>query len=190
MKLKNIMLGAVIAVIGILMITIPEFCIRVIVILVGAAAFVNGIYSLKKYYNLSDEPAYKKTLKIKCISSIIIGILAVCFPLLLMKSFEAIWTVVTFVLAVYFVLFSLTGFFAPVIVPSLSNEDKKRITYESIIYFLFAVLLFITPIGSIIKTLFIILGIAGLVLGAVVIAKEIIEAKSTVKAEVQEVKEE
>ena len=74
MKIKNIFLGAILAVIGILMITIPDFCTKVIVILVGAATVVNGIYTLKNNYSLSEDPVYKKTLKIKCISSIVIGL--------------------------------------------------------------------------------------------------------------------
>lgn len=189
MKVKNIFLGIILAVMGILMITIPETCINVIVILVGAATLVNGIYSLKKYYNLSDEPVYKKTLLAKCISSIIIGILAVFFPLALMNTFTAIWTVITFVLAVYLLLFAFTGFFSSLFIPGLSDDDKKRITYESFIYFIIAVLLFITPIGSIIKTLFIICGIVALVLGVVVIAKEVILQKRTVKAEVKDITE-
>ena len=187
MKIKNIFLGAILAVIGILMITIPDFCTKVIVILVGAATVVNGIYTLKNNYSLSEDPVYKKTLKIKCISSIVIGLLAVIFPIALMKSFEAIWTVITFVLAVYFTAYAVTGFFSTLFIQSLTHDDKKRITYESLIFFLIAVLLFVTPIGKIIKTFLIICGIVALVLGAVIIAREIILKKQTVSAEVQEV---
>lgn len=177
MKLKNLFLGLFFIVIGIIMISTPETCIKVIVFFTGIATIINGIYNLKNFLDLSDNPVYKKTLKIKSISSIIIGVLAVLFPLALMKSVEAIWTIVTFVLAVYFVFFAVAGFFSSSVDDNMDPESKKRITYESFIYFLIAILLFITPIGSIVKTLLIICGVVGLVVGAAIITKEIIYMK-------------
>jgi uncharacterized membrane protein HdeD (DUF308 family) len=174
MKFKNFLLGAILTVTGILMIAIPETCIKTIVIMIGAATAINGIYTLINFYKLSDDKIYKRTVLVKCLSSVIVGIVAVLFPLLLMKTVAAIWTVITIILAVYFVLFAVAGFFSSSLIKDLSVEDKKRITQESFIYLLIAVVLFIIPVGKIISTLFRIAGVAGTVIGLVIIVKETI----------------
>ena len=46
MKTKNIILGAVLALIGILMVAIPDACIKAVVVLVGAAAVAFSVYNL------------------------------------------------------------------------------------------------------------------------------------------------
>ena len=174
MKFKNFLLGAVLMVTGILMIAVPETCIKTIVIMIGAATAVNGIYTLINFYKLSDDKIYKRTVLIKCLSSVIVGIIAVLFPILLMKTVAAIWTVITVILAIYFILFAVAGFFSSSLIRDLPDEEKKRITQESFIYLLIAVVLFIIPIGKIISTLFRIAGIAGTVIGVVIIIREII----------------
>ncbi|MBR5645457.1 MAG: DUF308 domain-containing protein [Treponema sp.] len=174
MKFKNFLLGAILMVTGILMIAVPETCIKTIVIMIGAATAVNGIYTLINFYKLSDDKIYKRTVLIKCLSSVIVGIIAVLFPLLLMKTVAAIWTVITVILAIYFILFAVAGFFSSSLIRDLPDEEKKRITQESFIYLLIAVVLFIIPIGKIISTLFRIAGIAGTVIGVVIIIREII----------------
>ena len=174
MKVKNIILGIILAVTGILMLAIPDTCIKTIVIMLGALTAFNGVYNFINFYKLSNETIYRRTMIIKCLSSVIVGIVAVLFPLLLMKTVAAIWTVITIILAVYFVLFAVAGFFSSSLIKDLSVEDKKRITQESFIYLLIAVVLFIIPVGKIISTLFRIAGVAGTVIGLVIIVKEII----------------
>lgn len=183
MKLKNYILGAILGIIGLLMIIIPETCIKFVVILVGIAATANGIYSIAKYYNLNSSPIYKRTLLLKSITSIIIGIIAVLCPIILMNSISAIWTIITFILAVYSVLYALTGFFIVSFVSNLNNESRKRIATESFIYFLIAILLFIIPIGAIVQTLFRIAGIVALVLAVILIAREVVTAKKNTATE-------
>ena len=46
MKTKNVILGVILAVIGISMIAIPDACIKAVVVLVGAAAVAFSVYNL------------------------------------------------------------------------------------------------------------------------------------------------
>ena len=98
MKLKNYFLGAMLAVIGLVMLIWPGFCIKIVVILAGLATIATGFYNLAKTTQVSEEAAYKKTTFIKNIISIVIGVIAVLCPLLLMKSVTVIWNVITYIL--------------------------------------------------------------------------------------------
>lgn len=186
MKLKNFFLGGILFVIGLLMVITPSTCIKIVVILVGAATAVNGVYNFVKYYRISDDPVYKRTILIKCLTSLIVGIVAVFCPLFLMKTVSTIWTIITYVLAIYFVMFAATGFFSSSVLKSLPEQDRKRITNESFIYLLIAILLFTIPIGTIISTLFRIAGVCGLIFGLVVIVREILIQNNIITKEIAE----
>lgn len=177
MKLKNYFLGALLAVIGLVMLIWPTFCIKIVVILAGAATVAGGIYNLAKNSNVSEDPAFKKASFIKNIVSILIGIVAVLCPLLLMKSVTVIWTVITYVLAIYFVIYAISGFFISSYTKDLDSEFRKRITTESMIYLLIAILLFVLPIGAVVETIIRIAGAVAIVTGAVFITREIVYSK-------------
>lgn len=177
MKLKNYFLGALLAVMGLVMLIWPSFCIKIVVILAGVATVATGIYNLAKTTQVSEDPAYKKASFIKNIVSILIGIIAVLCPLLLMKSVSVIWTIITYVLAIYFVIYAISGFFISSYTKDLDSEIRKRITTESLIYFLIAILLFVLPLGEIIKTIIRIAGAVAIVVGAVFITREIVYSK-------------
>ncbi len=186
MKIKNYFLGGMLAVIGLLMVIIPETCIKTVVILVGAATAVNGVYTFLKFYKNSEDKLYKRTVLVKFLTSLIVGIIAVFFPLLLMNTVKTIWTIITYVLAIFFVLYAVSGFFSSSLIKDLSAEDKKRITQESFIYLLIAIVLFIIPAGSIMQTLFRIVGVLGLIFGFVIIIREIIVSKNQTEVAVEE----
>lgn len=177
MKLKNYFLGVLLAVIGLVMLIRPAFCIKIVVILAGAATVANGVCNLAKTTQVSEDPAYKKTSFIKNIVSILIGVIAVLCPLLLMKSVSVIWTVITYVLAVYFVIYAISGFFISSYTKDLDSEIRRRITTESMIYLLIAILLFVLPIGAVIETIIRIAGAVAIVVGAIFITKEIVYSK-------------
>lgn len=178
---KNFFLGIIIAIISLLMIFIPNTCIKVIVILVGAATLINGIYTLVKFYDLNNDKTYKKILLIKCITGIIIGLIAVLFPIFLMKSISAIWNIITFILAFYCVVYAMAGFFSSAFVKNLDEDVRKRITSESFIYLLIAIILFVIPIGAVIETIFRIAGIVALVIAIIIIAREFTTKKDNIE---------
>lgn len=174
---RNYFLAALLAVIGLVMLIWPAFCIKIVVVLAGLATIINGIYNLINFYNFCDDKIYKKSLLIRCISSIIIGTIAVLFPIVLMKSFTAIWTVITYVLAIFFILYAGVSIFSVSMMQNVDKDLKKRITQESMIYLLIAIILFVIPIGSVIATIIRIAGIAAIVFGLLLIIRELVYSK-------------
>lgn len=179
MKFKNYFLGALLALMGLVMLIWPGFCIKIVVILAGLATVATGIYNLAKTTQVSEEPVYRKTTFIKNIISIVIGVIAVVCPLLLMKSAAFIWTVITYILAIYFVIYAILGFVISSYTKDLESEIRKRITTESIIFLLIAVILFVLPIGAVIETIIRIAGAVAIVVGAIFIIREILYSKKT-----------
>ena len=86
MKTKNIILGAILAIIGIIMIAIPDACIKAVVVLVGLAAVALSIYNLLVIYKQSEDPVLKKTLLVKSICTFVIGLVSVICPFALVKT--------------------------------------------------------------------------------------------------------
>lgn len=176
-KVKNYSLAVLIALMGLVMLIWPEFCIKIVVVISGLAVIVNGIFTLKNYYNFVDDSGYKKSLLIKCILSIVIGLVAVLFPFILMKSVAAIWTIITYVLAVFFIVYSIISIFSVSLLKDVEADFKRRVVSESIIYLLIAVILFVIPVGSVIATIFRVAGIVALVVSALMITREIFYSK-------------
>lgn len=176
-KVKNYSLAVLIALMGLVMLIWPEFCIKIVVVISGLAVIVNGIFTLKNYYNFVDDSGYKKSLLIKCILSIVIGLVAVLFPFILMKSVAAIWTIITYVLAVFFIVYSIISIFSVSLLKDADADFKRRVVSESIIYLLIAVILFVIPVGSVIATIFRVAGIVALVVSALMITREIFYSK-------------
>lgn len=176
-KVKNYSLAVLIALMGLVMLIWPEFCIKIVVVIAGLAVIVNGCFTLKNYYNFVDDSGYKKSLLIKCIMSIVIGLVAVLFPFILMKSVAAIWTIITYVLAVFFIVYSIISIFSVSLLKDVEANFKRRVVSESIIYLLIAVILFVIPVGSVIATIFRVAGIVALVVSALMITREIFYSK-------------
>lgn len=176
-KVKNYSLAVLIALMGLVMLIWPEFCIKIVVVIAGLAVIVNGCFTLKNYYNFVDDSGYKKSLLIKCILSIVIGLVAVLFPFILMKSVAAIWTIITYVLAVFFIVYSIISIFSVSLLKDVEADFKRRVISESIIYLLIAVILFVIPVGSVIATIFRVAGIVALVVSALMITREIFYSK-------------
>lgn len=187
MKKKNIILGAVLAVVGLLMAIMPATCIKAVVVLVGLAAAAIGIYNLFTTYKTVENPELKKTILIKSIISIIIGVVAVVFPFALLKTVTSIWKIISFILGVYLVLYAIFGFYSAVKLKDASAEDKKKNIKESFTSLLVAVLLFIIPIETVGTTFVRIIGIAGLVIGVFLVILEVVISKRTTVAKAEDV---
>ena len=174
MKIKNIALGSVLALIGLFMMIAPATCIKLIVILLGLVAVIEGAYNLIKVYKLSDNSAYRKTILAKSLISIALGISAVIFPIAFGKTVASIWTVFNYCLAVALVLFAIATFYSGYLI---GGDSKKYFTKEGLICLIIAAILFIIPVQALGKAVVSIIGVAALIIGIVLIAVEIIVAK-------------
>ena len=83
MKTKNIVLGGVLALVGILMLAMPGTCIKAVVVIVGLAAVAFSIYNLFVVYKQTTDAEYKKVLLIKSILTFVVGLISVISPFVL-----------------------------------------------------------------------------------------------------------
>lgn len=182
MKTKNIVLGGILAVIGLLMLINPGACINAVVVLVGLTAVVIGGYNLFYTYKNCTVPQAKKMILIKSIVSIVIGLIAVISPFALVKTVASIWKIISIVLGVYLILFAAAGIYSGIKYKSENPEDFKKNLTEGIICVLIAILLFIIPVGAVGLTIVKALGVIGIIVGAVLILVEVGIARRTTVA--------
>ena len=187
-KTKNIVFGGILAVIGLLMLINPGACINAVVVLVGLTAIAAGGYNL--FYTLKNItiPEIKKMILIKSIVSIVIGLVAVICPFALVKTVTSIWKIISYVLAVYLILFAATNVYSSIKFRKTAGDDFKKNLIEGIICFLIAVLLFIIPIEEVGLTIVRVLGTISIIIGAVLIFVEVGIARRTTVVSKDDVK--
>ena len=179
MKTKNVILGVILAVLGIVMIAIPETCIKAVVVIVGAAAVAFSVYNLRVVYKKSEDAAFKKALLIKSIVTFVVGLISVICPFVLIKTVEAIWKIISIVLAVYLILYAGLSVYSSAKIRSDFPEESKKFIFEALIFVVIAILLIILPIDQFGQTFVRIAGLGGLVVGLVMVAVEIVVNKRT-----------
>ena len=138
MNRTNFSLGVLVALVGLVMLIAPQQSISVVVILLGASAVLNGLYDILTTRTFSVSPVFKKTALIRGLSSIIIGLLAVCLPL---AFAETVMNVMRWILAIY-MIFAVIGEFVLIFTLSEDSNLKKRFIYEALGYAAVAVVLF------------------------------------------------
>ena len=179
MKTKNIILGAVLAIIGIVMIAIPDACIKAVVVIVGAAAVAFSLYNLLVVYKQSQDAAFKKTLLVKSIITFVVGLISVICPFVLVKTVAAIWKIISIVLAVYLILYAGLSVYSSAKLRAAFPEESKKLIFEALIFVAIAILLIIIPIESFGRAFVRIVGLGGLIIGLVMVAVEIVVNKRT-----------
>ncbi len=179
MKTKNIILGAILAIIGIIMIAIPDACIKAVVVLVGLAAVAFSIYNLLVIYKQSEDPVFKKTLLVKSICTFVIGLVSVICPFALVKTVAAIWKIISIVLAVYLILYAGVSVYSSAKLRAAYPEESKKLLFEALIFVAIAILLIIIPIESFGRAFVRVVGLGGLIVGLVMVAVEIVVGKRT-----------
>ena len=179
MKTKNIILGAVLAVIGIIMAAVPDTCIKAAVVLVGAASVAFSVYNLLVVYKQSEDAAFKKTLLIKSICTFIVGLIAVICPFVLFKTIEVIWKIVSIVLAVYLLIYAGVSVYSSAKLRTSFPLESRRLIFEALIFVAIAVLLIIIPIEQFGPAFVRTVGLGGLLVGLVMIIVEIAVSKRT-----------
>lgn len=185
MKKYDWLFGALLAVLGLLIIIMPKFWICAIVILLGLALIVYGIYNLKITRALFDSNRYKKSILIKGIANISIGAFAILFPI---AFGNAVWAGMVYMLAIYLIVSSAIGFYS---VTLLKDSDVNRKTYvwENLTLLIIAVVLFIISPNKLGLAIVRIIGILVMIIGGIL---AILGVKSTKEIDVQdaEVKDE
>ena len=179
MKTKNVILGAILAILGIIMIAIPDTCIKAAVVLVGAAAVAFSVYNLLVVYKQSQDAAFKKTLLIKSIVTFVIGLISVICPFVLVKTVEAIWKIISIILAVYMILYAGVSVYSAAKLRSSFPEESKKLIMEALIFVAIGILLIIIPIEQFGRAFVRIVGLGGLIIGLVMVAVEIVVSKRT-----------
>ena len=186
MKTKNIILGAVLAVIGLIMIAIPDACIKAVVVIVGAAAVAFAVYNLLVVYKQSEDAAFKKTILVKSIVTFIVGLIAVICPFVLVKTVAAIWKIVSFVLAVYLILYGGVSVYSAAKLKANFPLESRRLIFEALICVAIAILLIIIPIEQFGRAFVRIVGLGGLLIGLIMVVVEIVVSKRTASDEEEE----
>ena len=179
MKTKNIILGAVLALIGILMVAIPEACIKAVVVLVGAAAVAFSVYNLLVIYKQTEDAAFKKTILIKGIITFIVGLIAVICPIVLMKTMDVIWKIISIILSVYLILYSGVSVYSAAKLKPNFPQESRRLIFEALICVAIAVLMIIISLDSIVRAFIQVVGIGGLLIGLIMIVVEIVVSRRT-----------
>ncbi len=162
MKRWYLFSGILAALLGILIIIFPSFWIKLVVIVIGVAAIVYGIYSLRFTKSISDDMYYRRSIIIKSIVSIIAGVMAVLFPLAIGG---AAWTAMIWMLIIYLMASAAIGFYAAALIKDAGVERKRYIIENLLLLAISVVLILISPraIGNaIIRLIGIVVLVAGL----------------------------
>ena len=160
----NFFFGILAAVVGFIVLVAPEASIKVVVILLGAAAVMNGFYDLLKVRNFLDDSRYKLNVMTHSLMSITIGLLAIFLPFVLFSAAEAVFRLMLYVLAVYLLVAVIMRFFMFAMLKGKDIEGGLFLL-ESVSEVVAAVLLFIMASQRIGVIIVRILGLAILLLG-------------------------
>ncbi len=161
MKKNSLLLGIILAVVGLIMTITPAGCIKAVVIILGIEAVANGIYQLVYTRKLFPDAAFQYSVIIRGMLSIVVGLLAFFLPL---RFAEMLWTVMLYVLAVYLLVGSALLLFSCGKLQN-TNIDRRQFITEAVISILLALVMILIPV-NIGTALVRIAGIALIIVGA------------------------
>ena len=141
MRKTYIVIGILAIVIGLLMLIVPQQCVKIIVILLGFFSLGNGIFNLFHIRKMVADPDFIKTINIRGIVSIVVGFLAIFLPL----AFAGIlWTIMVYTLALYLLVSSGMELYGIKKMDQVGINTKPYIA-EIIGSIIIAIILFIIP---------------------------------------------
>lgn len=126
---------------GLLMLFSPEAWTKVVVIVLGIAAIVNGLFNLIYVRRVYDDAYFRRSVIIRGLLSLVVGLVAVILPLALAA---AIWTTMVYILAAYLLVSALLELFATIRLRS-SGIDARPYYGEIVGSIILAVILFVIP---------------------------------------------
>ena len=110
---------------------------------------------------------------------VIVGLVSVICPFVLVKTVEAIWKIISIVLAVYMILYAGVSVYSSAKLRASFPEESKKLIFEALIFVAIAILLIIIPIEQFGRAFVRIVGLGGLIIGIVMVAVEIVVNKRT-----------
>lgn len=163
MRKTYMVIGILAIIIGLLMLIVPQQCVKIIVIILGFFSVGNGLFNLLHIRKKVADPDFIKTINIRGTISIIVGFLAIILPL----TFAGIlWTIMVYALAFYLLISSGMEIYGIKKMDQVGINTKPYIA-EIIGSVIIAIILFIIPaeIGTfLIRILGIIIILAGIIL--------------------------
>ena len=174
--------GILAAILGLLIIIFPAFWIKLVVIMLGLAAIVYGVYSLKFTKVISEDISYRRTILIKSIVSIAAGVMAVLFPLAIGG---AAWTAMIWLLIFYLLVSAAAGFYAAALLKD-SGVERKRYIIENLLLLAVAVILILISPRSLGNAIIRLIGIITLVAGIVLIVFDVVSSRGEVEVVVKD----
>ncbi len=166
MRKYGIVIAAMSAVIGLMVISSPEEFVKMIVIILGVVSLANGCFNLTFVNSFEENSFYRKNILIRSWSSIGVGLLAIFLPLVFAAT---LWTAMLYVLA-FFLLVSAGYEFYGVLKLKNSGLSLQRYIIEIAVSVFLAIFLIMVP-GKIGLMFVRLLGLAligcGVVLGIV-----------------------
>ncbi len=184
MKRWYLFLGALLALLGLLIIIFPAFWIKVVVILLGLSMIAYGIYSLKVTKALFDDSHFTTTIMVKSIVGIVIGLLSVIFPLAFSGT---VWTFMIWTLIITLILSAIAGFYTAALLKD-TGIDRKNYFLENLFLLIAAVVLILISPKQLGIAIVRIIGIAVIVIGAALIIVDLTSKKEVIVADDSEVK--
>lgn len=127
--------------IGLLMLFAPEASVSVVVILLGVAAIVNGLYNIVSMRLMLSDPGFRRVVLIRGIVSVIVGLIAISLPLLLAG---VVWAAMSYVLGAYLVLSAITQIYTTIRLKQAGYAARPYLG-EFILSIILAALMFIFP---------------------------------------------
>ncbi len=141
MRKSYLGVGLLSIVAGLLMLFSPEAWTKVVVIVLGIGAIVNGLFNLIYVRRVFDDTYFRRSIIIRGLLSLVVGLVAVILPLAMAA---AIWTVMVYMLAAYLLVSALLELFATVRLRS-SGMDVRPYYGEIVGSIILAVVLFVIP---------------------------------------------
>lgn len=142
MKKNSLLLGIILAIVGLIMTITPSGCIKAVVIILGIEAVANGVYQLLYTRKLFPDATFQYSVIIRGMLSIVVGLLAFFLPL---RFAEIIWTVMLYVLAVYLLVGSALLLFSCGKLQN-TNVDRRQFITEAVISIILALIMLLIPV--------------------------------------------
>lgn len=141
MDKNNIILSFFVAIVGLLMMISPETFISMVVIILGVAVIIDGLFIMITTRNLILDPQYRLMMTIRGILSIVTGIMAIFLPLFVAKI---IYSIMSYVLAIYLLISAALECYG---ISKLHRNGImiRQSVIETLVSVVLAVILFIIP---------------------------------------------
>lgn len=167
--------GALLIVLGILIIIFPAFWVRLFVVVFGLCSVAYGIYSLLPLKDLENSH-YKTMSIIRGMITIIFGLLSVIIPIAVAS---VTWRVIVYIFAVGLIISSALGFYITSVF-SLEGSERKEAILENVISLVVAIVLFLISPISLGKIIIRIIGICTVIVGIILIAIKLLSKKDII----------